>query len=158
MATDYYANKLDQGQGYQDYVAWRLCHEGIPLVNFQTRGAQLVHGENALGVEIKFDDWLERSGNLWIEIQEKTDANQRLWVASGIFRSDNAWLYAIGNYSELFLFSLKRLREVRGGRLIIENNMHTSRGFLLSRAEAAREAERLFFWPDGVRGFQRGPA
>ena len=154
MATNYYKNQLEVGQMYQDYIAWRLCHEGIPLVNYQTRLAQLHMGENALGLEIKFDDKLEQTGNLWIEVAEKSDPTRELWTPSGIHRGD-AWLYAIGNYFELFIFSIKLLRAGAGRFDTIINTRQTSRGFLLPRATAAAWADRMFCWPDGAGHYCR---
>lgn len=155
MATNYYADRLEDGQLYQDYVAWRLCQEGIPLVNYQTRLAQLQMGENALGLEIKFDDKLEHTGNLWIEVAEKTDPARLSWTPSGIYR-DDSWLYAIGNYRELFIFSIKLIRAGAKQREIIENNRQTSQGFLLPRATAAAWADRMFCWPEGAGAFCKG--
>lgn len=154
MATNYYSTQLEKGQHYQDYVAWRLGAEGIVLNNYQTRQAQWAHGENALGMEIKFDDKFDQTGNLWIEVAEKTDAAKLHWVESGIFRNDRAWLYAIGNYVEMFIFSIKRLQDISRQYKVIENGLKTSRGFLLGRINAADMADRVFFWPRGRLEFE----
>jgi hypothetical protein len=154
MATNYYSAQLERGQEFQDYLAWRLCTEGIPLVNFQSRHAQLARGENALGVEIKFDDKFEQTGNLWIEVAEKTDAKNVAWIPSGICRDDHCWLYAIGNYREVFIFSIKRLQEIARHYPVRENDRHTSQGFLLPRRDAAELSDRAFFWPEGREAFR----
>lgn len=148
MATNFptYASQLEAGQQYQDFIAEKLYHEGIPLINFQSRSAQL-RGENLLGLEIKFDNQFARTGNLYIETAEKSRAENREYVPSGIYRDDNSWLYGIGNYREFFLFSKRTLRELY--ELQKQNTeacktIATSRGFVLSRREAAAIAERLF--------------
>lgn len=102
MATRsaYYEKQLNDGQAFQDFIAQRLYAEGIVLINFQSREAQSKHGENMLGLEIKLDKRFADTSQLWIEIAEKTEPTQPIWVAAGIDRDDNSWLYGIGNYDE----------------------------------------------------------
>lgn len=142
-----YQSQLEDGQAYQDFVAEKLYHEGIVLVNFQSRASQLRVGENLLGLEIKYDKQFIKTGNLYIEIAEKSDASNRQFVTSGIYRDDNTWLYGIGNYDELFLFSKRTLRKVYEHRkrdTDAYKETPTSRGFVLPRREAAELAERCF--------------
>jgi hypothetical protein len=144
--TPYYTRELESGQWYQDYVAENLLSEGIPIVSFQSREFQLTRGENALGLEIKYDKKFGDTGRFWIEVAEKSDPEIVTWTPSGIDRDDNAWLYGIGDEYEFFVFSkrtLKRYREVKQPEIVI-NNMGTSRGFLLPRALAAELVDRVF--------------
>jgi len=92
-------------------------------------------GESLQGFEVKFDDMLHKTGNLWIEIAEKTNPNNEEYVSSGVFRKDNTWVYIIGDRKELFVFSKKLLKRfAESGKFEIrENNMKTSRGFLLNK-------------------------
>lgn len=142
-----YQSQLEDGQAYQDFVAERLYHEGIVLVNLQSRSSQLKIGENLLGLEIKLDKQFEMTGNLYIEVAEKSHPNRVDYVQSGIYRADNTWLYAVGNYRELFLFSKRTLKNEyefnrRGTNFCRQTQ--TSRGFLLSRRDSAELAERCF--------------
>jgi|TARA_Y100000034_G_scaffold6889_1_gene7611 hypothetical protein len=152
MATNYqttiYQPQLEKAHAYQDFVARRLLDEGIVLVGYQSRQAQFDIGENALGLEIKCDDKLAKLGNVYIEIQEKSDPSNAEYVASGIHRPDNSWLYGIGDYHEFFIFSKRTLRlaEKHGKFRLVENEWKTSRGFLIPRLQATQIAERLFAW------------
>jgi len=127
-ATNYYDIQLNDGQEYQDYVAHRLLSEGLVLVNFSTKRGQMEHGENALGLEIKYDKKFALTGNLWIETEERSTP-VRPYVASGIFRDDNSWLYGLGNYEEFFIFSKRTLRQLAPTRRILENERRTVRAF-----------------------------
>ena len=49
------------------------------------------------------------TNQLSIEIAEKTKAENSSWVASGIYRNDNSWLYIQGNPKEFFIFAKKDL-------------------------------------------------
>lgn len=142
----YRARQLKAGIEYQDFIAQRLYLEGIPLVMFQSYKYQLAHGENLLGLEIKFDNCLAQTGRVWIEVLEKADPSHPEMVPAGIDRGD-AWLFGIGNYEDFWIFSVKTLRRYRdraGPQAIRENNYHTGKGFFLPRAEADRFAERYF--------------
>lgn len=148
MATTYaydtYAPQLKAAQEYQDYVAWHLLREGIVLVNYQSRQAQFRHGENALGMEIKFDRKLHETRNLYIEIAEKADPANDAWIPSGIHRQDNSWLYAVGDYRGLYLFSIRTLRLVHRARRYRTIETPTSQGFLIPLTDASKLAERIF--------------
>jgi hypothetical protein len=113
-------NSLDVGLEFQDFIAERLIRElGIPLTYCTSRKYQYNVGENIQGVEIKYD---ARStgccaimpntptGNVAIEVAEKTKASNDIWVDSGIFRNDNTWLYIVGNYDCAWIFDKKYLR------------------------------------------------
>jgi hypothetical protein len=143
--SDHYRSRLKAGIEYQDFVAHRLYTEGIPLVMFQSQKYQLEHGENRLGMEIKFDDWLARTGNLWIEVLEKAHPDNVNWAPAGIDRGD-AWLYGIGNYDDFWIFPIKTLQRYRTRKHVSlrENGTKTSYGFLLPRTDADYFSERYF--------------
>ena len=147
---EYYQKQLEAGQRFQDYIASRLYDEGIVLVNFQSREAQQEDGENKLGLEIKWDDKLAQTGNVWIEVEEKSDPQQPRYVPSGIDRDDGTWLYGIGDYREFFVFSKRTLRKYRQHTdpTIVENGTKTSRAFLLPRQLATELAELMFYWSE----------
>jgi hypothetical protein len=62
-------------------------------------------GENLQGFEIKYDSRFLDTNRLSIEIAEKSKASNPLWVSSGIYRSDNSWLYIQGNYRCIYIFA-----------------------------------------------------
>lgn len=114
--TDYYAKQLEVGLIYQDFVVEKLYEKGIPIVGYSSKKYQYSKGENKNGYEIKFDNRRKETGNLYIEIAEKSDANNKSFVPSGIYRDDNAWLYIIGDYDKIYILSKKHLR------FLFENN------------------------------------
>lgn len=77
------------------------------------------------------------TGNLWIEVEHRVHTEEA-YYAGGILRSDNSWLYAIGNYEILYIFPVKYLRTLldSGKYLVEENRLKTSKGFLLTKERA----------------------
>jgi hypothetical protein len=139
----YYTAKLEGAKLYQDFVvdaAWDLL--GLAIVQYSSQAYQNVVGESRTGVEIKHDEIFGKTGNLWIEISEKADPLNQNYVDSGIYRTDNTWLYAIGDYDTVFFFSKTLLRGLhRSGKWrVLENKTKTSNGFLLNAIDAQRYA------------------
>lgn len=141
MSFDYkenYGFQLQQGQKFQDYCAYLLQKKlNIGIVNFQTQEYQYKFGENMQGVELKFDNVFQNTGNLWIEVEERHNPNTP-YSDSGILRKDNSWLYCIGNYEVIYIFSKKFLTNLyhSGRYTVVENNLLTSKGFLLPKNDA----------------------
>ncbi len=129
---EYYTNKLEQGLTYQDFVADQLYNVGIVVVPYMSTKYQKHKGESRNGIEIKFDDGM-KSGNVYIETQEKSNPSNRNFIPSGIYRDDNSWLYVIGNYELILIFGKRNLQILfEGGRYQeIEIKRATSKGFLL---------------------------
>ena len=110
--TDEYKEKLEAGLEYQDFIADKL-RKGEPSIilgAYSSRKYQNEHGESASGIEIKHDRMLKKTGNLYIETAEKSNAALLDYTPSGIMRDDNTWLYLIGDYEQAFLFSKKQLK------------------------------------------------
>jgi hypothetical protein len=138
----YYKEQLEKGIEFQDYVNSLLFDIGIVVVQYQSRRYQFERGENSGGIEIKFDDKFERTGNLYIECAEKSHPNNDHYMPSGIYRYDNSWLYAIGNYEVVYLFVTKHLRWLHERKPLIGKQTPTSRGFLLPEILAKKYAAR----------------
>jgi hypothetical protein len=102
---------LQKGQEYQDYVMMKLHAHGIVLQCIQSKKFQLKR-ENLLGLEIKFDDRMKETGNIYFETAEKSDPANREFIDSGILRDDENWLYGVGDYSQIFIFSKGRLQNI----------------------------------------------
>jgi len=140
--TEYYAKKLNQGLEYQDFVFEKLYDVGLATIAYSSKKYQINKGENKAGFEIKFDDRLKDTGNLYIEISEKSNASNSGFIPSGIYRNDNTWLYLIGNYDIIFIFDKRRLRKIYEGRHYIKiggryiDSVPTSRGFTLPAKHA----------------------
>jgi hypothetical protein len=111
--TAQYVHNMQRGPEYQDFVVRELYYKaGISVVSFSSQKYQCECGENISGIEIKYDDRMKQTGNVYFEIAEKRRAENKDYVASGIFRDDNTWLYAIGDHETLFLCGKTHLRQV----------------------------------------------
>lgn len=131
--TEEYKEKLQAGLEYQDYITDLLLHEiGLPISTYSSRKYQH-RGENAQGVEIKLDDKMAETGNIYIEVAEKANADNPYYVPSGIYRDDNTWLYVIGNYEEIYIWAKKFLVNLHKTGRYREVEIPTSRGFLIDR-------------------------
>jgi len=105
----YYQKKLEQGLEFQDVVTEALYHRGIVVVGYASRVFQNKRGENMLGAEIKNDAMFRQTGNLYIEVAEKSHPDKPNYTPSGIMRADNSWLYVIGDIKTVWIFSTKYL-------------------------------------------------
>jgi hypothetical protein len=83
--------------------------------------------ENQQGIEIKLDEGCIRYGRLSIEVAEKSRADNPNWVASGILKDDNTWLYVQGNYDRSWVFAKTWLLRVYQIRLMADA-FHESHG------------------------------
>lgn len=146
-----YADSMEKGLEYEDFVFDLLRQHGLTVTRFVSRTWQL-KGECSAGIEVKFDDRLADTGNLYIEIGEKSrpDPTRDYWP-SGIYRKDNTWLYVIGNYRTVFVFGKRHLQTLEQ-RIPADarrrKQIPTSRGFVLTVDEARRNAEKVIELPD----------
>jgi len=135
----YRTANIESGRIYQDFVVdacWNLL--GLAIVQYSSALYQHNVGESKTGAEIKHDEMFARTGNLWIEVEEKARPRPGPYASSGIYRGDNTWLYIIGNYDHVFIFqkTLLKLLHQSGRWRVIENNTKTSCGFLLPEKDA----------------------
>ena len=135
--TDYYTTQLEDGFVYQDFISEQL---GINC--FRSRWYQDKRGENALGIEIKLDKKFRQTGNLYIETEEKTNANNQNWVVSGIMRNDGSVLFLIGDYECAYLIPKRTLLTLR--KQCREVETETSKGFLLPVSECEKWCLKQF--------------
>ena len=154
--TEQYRESMKKGLEYQDFVSDRLLRNfGIVVGTYTSKKYQQERGESASGIEIKFDDKLATTGNIYIETAEKSDPENEEYYPSGIYRKDSTWLYLIGNYEEAFLFSKEQLqiiqmrRDLWGKRGIKYVETKTSQGFLYPIVEAvnSRTCLKHFVFP-----------
>lgn len=159
-----YHEELARGQDFERYVAEHLRQFGLDVGLYTTEQEQIDIGESRMGLEIKFDDYLARTKNLYFETHEKRRASNPQYVPSGVFRVDNAILYGIGNYHEFYIFGKRTLQRVYLAferKLLPEDKdfqlrvTPTSRGITISRVMAKAWAERYWItkddgtWSDG---------
>lgn len=155
MATKFkeeiYNPRLVKGQKYQGFVAQLLLKlKNIVLTNLQSKYYQGTVGENMQGFEIKFDNKMADTGNVFIEIQQRYSSDEEYWDSS-LKRDDNAWMYCIGNYNVVFFFTKKILRKYlkEVNPAIKENSEKTGKGFLLTREQCLEMSE---FYLENKRG------
>lgn len=135
----YYNECLSIGQEFQDFAALVLLKErGIVVTALGTKKYQYSIGENMQGIEIKFDQKTIKTGNMYIEVSEKSDPNNEHYASSGIYRNDNTWLYLIGNYSIMYIFSKKLLQLMYEKDRYRKVETPTSRGFLIPVSDAKK--------------------
>lgn len=130
----YYKEQLEKGIEFQDFVNSLLYDIGIVVVQYQSKRYQFERGENSGGIEIKFDDKFERTGNLYIECAEKSHPDNDQYMPSGIYRYDNSWLYAIGNYQVVYLFVTRHLRWLHERKPLIEKQTQPHKDFSCLRS------------------------
>jgi hypothetical protein len=88
---EYYKAKLESGLLYQDFVVDQAATSlGFVIATYGSRAYQAAIGESHTGVDIKHDEKLADTGNLWIEVGEKARQRKGTYVPSGIRRSDNS--------------------------------------------------------------------
>ncbi len=147
---DYYKAKLETGLLYQDFVIEQAYFAaGLVIVQYASKAYQLAVGESRI-VEIKNDEKFAISRRLWIETAEKATQRSGPYAPSGIYREGNWWLYAIGDYDIIFFFSRNMLQKLDKAQrnnkdryTHLENNTHTSCGFLLPEKDAMDYADLI---------------
>ena len=133
---DYYKKQLEESKEFQDFVCEKLIKMlGVSVTNFGSKKYQFNVGENIQGLEIKYDKKFKETNNLYIEVAEKSHPNNKNYVDSGIYRSDNSWLYVIGDYNIIYIFSKRNLQHIDSS-INKRIKTPTSIGFLVSKEEA----------------------
>lgn len=162
METKYKGNcvhtdSLQIGQEYQDFIIEYLCKNlGISISIFQSKKYQYNIGETVQGVEIKYDarstgdctyKECKATGNVGIEVAEKSRASNDNFVSSGIYRNDNTWMYIVGNYHCAWIFSKSILKILhKSDKYKTIDTLPTMRSMLLPIDEADKYcAKKLIF-------------
>lgn len=142
--TEYYKECFEKGLEFQDYVCKVLIKKlGIPLSSLSSEKYQYSVGENMQGFEIKFDDKFKTTNNIYIETKEKSHPDNVNYVNSGIYRDDNTWIYIIGNYETLYVFSKKHLVLMHQSKKFKEVKTKTSIGFLIGKKDAIKYSIKI---------------
>ena len=156
-----YNKNLYDSSEYLDWLSDKLrkATPGLIIGPYASRKYQFEHGESFSGIEIKNDKKLagndndiKPSHNLYFEVAEKSHPSNSRYVKSGIYRNDNGWLFLIGNYEEVFLFSTKQLRRIYEdkenyfSRGVIERKTDTSIGFTIPRIKVINSIYLLKHW------------
>ncbi len=107
--TEYYREKYEQSLLFQDMMVDAFAAQGIPLSIYSSKEFQFKKGESRQGVEIKHDTLWPTTGNVYIEVAEKSQPEMPRYTPSGILRKDNTKLYAIGNEKRVWVFAKRHL-------------------------------------------------
>ena len=147
-----HGNSFEVGNEFQDFVCIELAKQSIILQNINSKKFQFNIGENLQGFEIKFDsrctgdNGTSATNRLSIEIAEKTQAVNMNYVASGIYRQDNSWLYIQGNYMNFWIFSKNILQGLHKSGRYEQHNLPTVKKFYLPIADADKYcAKKMIF-------------
>lgn len=148
----YRAAKLKEGAAFQDFIMERSARIGMILNAYCSKEGQRL-GENLMGMEIKRDGRYRETQNLYIEVAEKARPRSGDYAPSGIMRSDNSWLYGIGDELQFWIFAISLLRHFYSRRSEMkfrDAEIETSRGFLIPTNKATQFcARRIDFDFDG---------
>lgn len=142
---EYRKQKTEQGNDFQKLIEKLLKRFfDLSIQCFETKDEQYNIGENKIGLEIKYDDIIKETGNLFIEYAEKATKREGPYALGGILKNDNSWLYIIGDFKEIYCINIKTLRRMyeknkkRTKYPWVENELKTSLGFLISKEKALK--------------------
>lgn len=137
---------FEEALSYQDWVTDLLIKElGFVISNYSSKYFQFNFGENRQGVEIKLDTRILDTGNVSIEVAEKSRADIDKWTPSGIMRNDNTWIYIQGNYQIVFIFGKSILQGIYKSRYLdkVWTPKPTIKTFLMPIEEAEKYALKV---------------
>jgi hypothetical protein len=142
--TPYYNACLKQGLIYQDFIYELLHKHGISTVSYGSQLFQQIRGENKAGMEIKFDDKRQKTGNLYIEVAERSQPIFN-YSPGGIYRECTEFI--IGDYEVVYRLAVTHLRRMHQSDKFpeFEISLQTSRGFLLSETIAEKWAIKVYY-------------
>jgi hypothetical protein len=103
-----YADKLLNGNEFQDFVTIMLNKQGISVMQLVSKKYQYEVGETVSRHEIKHDLLFRKTCNLLIETHELDKNNE--YYPSGILRNDNSIFYVIGDYHTIYLLNRHALQ------------------------------------------------
>lgn len=126
-----YQRELQSGQEFEKFVIKLFADRGVDLHLFDTVEQQK-HGETVEGVEIKLDRKFRKTGNLFIETEERSTSDSA-WHAAGVTKDDNSKVIAIGDKKTIWLLNVRVLRELWKSKVYREvtNDTNTGKGFVL---------------------------
>lgn len=139
--TPYFIRQLTDSHAFEVYIDWLFRTDGVDIGLYYGKEQQYHMGETEAGIEIKYDKLSEKTGNYYIEYQERLYSNGP-WVNSGILKEDRTRFYLLGTMKQFVILKrdwlmdyYRRLVEqnqrLPDARLVCEQTHHTSKGFIL---------------------------
>ncbi len=111
--TEYFTRQLEEAFLFENYIANLLKDQfNMEIGAYMDAQGQYDLGENALGIEIKNDKLVQKTRNLYIEYEEKSNSNNNKYVSSGILKNDNTRYFLIGTAQEFYILPKIRLLEI----------------------------------------------
>lgn len=138
-----YINNLNKAHEFEIFVENEFRKLGIEIGLYKTKEGQY-SGETEIGLEIKYDMQLEKTGNIYIEFQEKTSPNDKYFFDSGILKQDNTKWWLIGNKEEHYFIAKSELLKYYKN-ITREVITETSKGFVIPREEAKKLCITTYF-------------
>lgn len=107
-----YQESLELGKQFEEYCyRWIEVYKRTKISRCEGKETQVQVGENYFGIEFKLDQRFRQTQRLYIELKERSSPFLG-FTPSGIYRKDNTFIYAIGDWETLYLFDKNRLRKV----------------------------------------------
>ncbi|MEH7113374.1 hypothetical protein V7124_13460 [Neobacillus niacini] len=138
----YFNTKLEQGHQFEVYIDNQFKKMGLEIGLYYAKHEQYDKGESEKGLEIKFDNMWEKTGNIYIEYQEKVHKDSQNWVNSGILKADNTIYYLIGTRKKIWILRKSDLLDIFKNWLNDPTKkwnfkqIGTSKGFVIPITEA----------------------
>jgi len=144
-----YATQRLKAYEFEVWTIERLnARDGTQIRHLTSSHDQLTRGDalypNGDVLEIKLDEKLLRTGNLYIPVGRK-QSHQREYLDSGIFATASFTLYGIGDYRRFWIFRRVRLQALAEGRRLVRTDWAS--GYLLSEEEADQHGLSYYCWP-----------
>ncbi len=143
----YYNDKYSSAVEFERFVYDVLKEMGLVVIKHHKTKELQLKGENSIGWEIKHDELMIKTGNVYIEIAEKSDPRNAVYVKSGIYRDDNTWMWIIGDYEEFFIIQKNLLiMLVKTGKYRkVENERKSSIGYLVPKEVIEKYAGKVVY-------------
>lgn len=127
-----YIKRLNIAHKFEIFVENKFKELDVNIGLFKTKEGQYT-GETEIGLEIKYDMQLEKTGNIYIEYQEKPSKDDDNFIPSGILKTDNTKYWLIGNMQEHYFIYKADLLKLYYKDDVKKVETETSKGFLISR-------------------------
>lgn len=132
----YFIQNLNNSHQCELLVSSAFYEKGVDMGLFKTLDDQY-RGESSIGVEVKADNRAADTGNLYIEVDEKSNQKNSNFIPSGINKTDNTrWFaFVIDNRTNIIFLDASKVHDLiatQALRYVSENFHNTSHGYLLN--------------------------
>jgi len=107
---DYFIKSLEMSHKFEIFIECEFALQGVDIQLYHGKNEQYEEGECAAGIEIKNDALIKKTGNVYIEFNERRK-NDGQWVNSGILKNDNSRYFLIGDYDAYYILKRETLMD-----------------------------------------------